>query len=376
MKVYKYKLKPNKAFIAKCENALDICREIYNAALQERRDAWRMAKKNVTYFDQCRGLTEIRQIREDVKGVCMKIERSALDRLSKTFQSYFRRLKKGETAGYPRFKGKNRYNSFTVMGPESFKLKGNKLTITKLGSCRLRLHRPIEGKMKTCSIKREAAGWFVAFAVEENQSLYIPKTGDVVGVDVGLENFATLSTGEVIENPRYYRQAERQLKIAHRKASKKKLRSSNRKRANRILSKLYLKIRNQRRDFFHKLSHDLVREFDEIAVEDLNIKGLSKSRNLAKSINDASWGTFIRILCDKAASAGRKVWKVPAAFTSQDCSQCGDRVKKSLSVREHRCIACGFVVHRDHNAALNIKARIAPVWMKEVTLSDEARTLL
>jgi putative transposase len=129
------------------------------------------------------------------------------------------------------------------------------------------------------------------------------------------------------------------------------------KKAARLLGKKHLKIQNQRQDFFHKTSLDLIRKFDEIAVEDLNIKGLVKNHHLAKSISDASWGTFLSVLENKAANAGRRVWKVPAAFTSQDCSQCGDRVKKSLSQREHRCIGCGLVVHRDHNAALNISAR-------------------
>ena len=136
-----------------------------------------------------------------------------------------------------------------------------------------------------------------------------------VGIDVGLENFATLSTGEVVENPRYLRKAERELKIQQRKVSKKKLGGSNRRKARAsLLAKKHLKVANQRKDFFHKTSLRLIREFDEIAVEDLNIKGLVKNHHLAKSISDAGWETFLSILENKAENAGRRVWKVPAAI--------------------------------------------------------------
>jgi putative transposase len=372
LKSYKFKLKPSKKIAQTFDVTLDICRELYNAALQERRDAYRQNKKSLNYHDQRAQLPEIKILRDDVAGLHSQVAQDVLQRIDKTFKAFFSRVKKGEKAGYPRFKGKPRYNSFTY--PQSgFRLEGNKLMLSKIGSCRLRLSREIEGKIKTCSIKRQADGWFVIFAVEENQSRFIPKTCDAVGIDVGIENYATLSTGEVVGNPKYLRQAERQLKIQQRKVSKKKLRGKNRQKSIKILAKKHLKIANQRRDFFHKLSNQLIREFDDIAIEDLNIKGLVKNHHLAKSISDAAWGTFISILENKAASAGRRVWKVPPQFTSQDCSQCGNRVKKSLSIREHRCIACGFVAHRDHNAALNIKGRADLFARVKVTSPDDQR---
>ena len=297
--------------------------------MQERRDAYRQLKKSINYYDQANQLKDIRDLRADLGGLHSQILQDVLKRLDKAFKAFFRRVKLGETAGYPRFRGKHRYDSFTY--PQSgFRLDGNKLTLSKIGSCRLRLSRPVEGRIKTCTIKRQVDGWFVIFAVEENQSRYLPKTGESIGIDVGLENFATLSTGESIENPRYFRQAERELKIQQRKVSKKKLRGANRQKAVRLLAKKHLKVANQRKNFLHKTSLQLIRKFDEIAVEDLNIKGMLKNHHLAKSISDASWGTFLSILENKAANAGRRVWKVPAAFTSQDCSECGNRVKKSL----------------------------------------------
>ena len=356
MKAYKYKIrKPSKRLVQEFERTLAVCCDLYNAALQERRDAWQIRGKRITYYDQTRELTEIRAVDSDIKHLLVEVSREPLRRIDKAFKAFFRRVKTGETPGYPRFKSKRRYDSFTT--DRGYRLNGDRLVILRIGSCRLRLSRPIEGRIKTVTIKRQVDGWFAIFAVEENQSRFIPKTGDSVGIDVGIENFATLSTGEVIGNPQYRRKAERCLKIAQRKVSKKKLRGLNRRKAARVLARKHLKVANQRRDFFHKVSNQLIREFDSIAVEDLNIKGMVKNHHLAKSISDAAWGAFISILSSKAESAGRKVIKVSPQFTSQDCSQCGDRVKKSLAVREHRCIACGFVAHRDHNAAINIKDR-------------------
>jgi putative transposase len=353
-------MKPSKRFEQSLSDSLDVCRELYNAALQERRDAYKTQGKSINYHDQRAQLPEIKELRADVAALYSQITQDVLRRVSRTYDAFFQRCLKGQKPGFPRFKAKHRYNSFTY--PQSgFRLDGNKLTLSKIGSCRLRLSREIEGRIKTCTLKRQADGWFVIFAVEETQSRFIPRTGDSVGIDVGIENFATLSTGEQIENPKYLRKSEHLLKTAQRKASKKKLRGSNRRKAVVILARKHLKIANQRKDFFHKLSLQLVREFDEIAVEDLNIAGLLKNHHLAKSISDAAWNTFLSTLTAKAESAGRRVWKVPAAFTSQDCSACGMRVKKSLATREHRCIGCGLVLHRDHNAAINILARAEPL---------------
>ncbi len=262
-----------------------------------------------------------------------------------------------------RFKAKARYDSFTY--PQSgFRLEGDKLHLSKIGSCRLRLSRPVEGRIKTCTIKREADGWYAVFAVEENSCRYIPKTGKSVGVDLGIASSATLSTGEQIENPKYLRQAERGLKSAQRSVSRKKLRSSSRKKAVQLLAKRHLRVKRQRLDFFHKRSLELLRGFDSFAFEDLNIAGMMRSHHLAKSISDAAWDTFLNIHTNKAAEAGRVVRLVPAAFTSQDCSRCGARVRKTLAAREHRCVGCGLVLCRDYNAAINIhKAGALPLGM-------------
>ena len=217
MKAYKFKIKPNKRFLANCETTLNICRELYNAGLQERRDAYQICGTSVGFHKQAVQLPEIKRIREDVNSVYSQVLQDTLRRLSKAFDNFFRRVKVGQKPGYPRFKAKDRFDSFCY--PQSgFRLEGDKLHLSKIGSCRIRLSRKIEGTIKTCTVIRQADGWFVIFAVEENQSRWFPKTGEMVGVDLNVSNFATLSTGEVIDNPRYLSDAERELKIAQRKA--------------------------------------------------------------------------------------------------------------------------------------------------------------
>lgn len=373
MKAYKYKLKPNAAFVTGCATTLDICRELYNAALQERRDAYQNNGVSVNYHAQAVQLPQIKRDRADVGEVYSQVLQDVLRRVDKAFKAFFRRVKNSEKPGYPRFKAAARFDSFTY--PQAgFRLKGEKLYLAKLGSCRIRLSRPIEGTVKTCTIKREPDGWYVVFAVAENQSRFFPKTGATVGLDVGLENFATLSTGEVIENPRHYRAAERALKTAQRRVSRRAHKRSNRRRkAVQLLAKKHQKIRRGRADFQHKAVLKIVREFDAIAVEDLNIKGMVQNHHLAKSISDAGWHQFVLILTSKAEEAGRVVIKVHPSYTSQDCWQCGHRERKTLAAREHRCINCEFVAHRDHNAALNIKGRADLSEMVPIGESRELR---
>jgi len=357
VKAYKYKLKTNAKFEAALQAPLNVCRELYNAALQERRDAYKINGLSINYQAQAVQLPQIKQVRQDVGAVYSQVLQDTLRRVDKTFDAFFRRVKNGETPGYPRFKPASRFDSFTY--PQSgFRLEGNKLHLSKIGSCRVRLSRSVEGTIKTCTIKREADGWYAIFVVEENQSRFFLKTGDTVGIDVGIENFATLSTGEIVENPQFLRESERELRTAQRRVSRRSNKRSNRRRqAVKSLAKKHQKIQRQRADFHHKTALGIVREFDAIAIEDLNVKGMVKNHHLAKSISDAGWSQFTSILTNKAESAGRQVVKVNPSYTSQDCSQCGHRVRKTLATREHRCVNCGFVAHRDHNAALNIQKR-------------------
>jgi putative transposase len=356
MKAFKYKLKTNKIFVAECERTLGICRELYNAAVQERRDAWQINAISINYGLQSAQLPLIKQFRPDVKGVYAQILQDTLRRVEKAFKAFFRRVKNGEKPGYPRFKGKSRYNSFTYP-QDGFKLEGNKLILSGIGSVRVRLSRPIEGRIRTCTITREVDGWYVVFTADNQSVEYSFATGESVGIDVGIEAFATLSTGERIENERFMIDAERNLKTAQRRLARRKKFGKNWRKASRLLAKRHKKVQRQRRDFHFKRANDLVARFDTIKFEDLAIKNMVKNEKLAKHIHDAGWRQFISITAFKAEEAGACVLVVNPNGTSQICSQCKRRVPKDLSDRWHECSHCGFSVHRDHNSALEIKNR-------------------
>jgi putative transposase len=356
IKTFQYKLRLNKKFLAAAQAELEHNHQLYNAALAERIECYKRTGKGLNFIEQSRHLTEARTLPE-VKSHLRSTQQNTLKRLDHAYSAFFRRVQNGEAqAGFPRFKGRQRFHSFaqTLEAVRGCPLKGDKLTVPGVSSCRVRLSRPLEGKVKQLMITRRADGWYALLVCECAKPCPLPKTGTSVGIDVGLENFATLSTGEVVDNPRFFRKAELALKAQQRQVSRKKRRSANRRKALALLGKKHLKVKRQRSDFFHKTSKGIVKEFDAIAVEDLNIKGLVKNHHLSKSISDAAWGNFINILSAKAENAGRRFVKVVAAYTSQDCFKCGERVKKSLWQREHRCLGCGYVVHRDQNAALNI----------------------
>jgi putative transposase len=345
MKAFRYKIRrPSKAVVQRFEQTLSLCRELYNAALQERREAWKLNRIGISYVEQANQLREIKAIRDDFETVHSQVLQDVLKRLDKTFKAFFSRVKKGEKAGFPRFKGASRFDSFCF--PQSgFKLQGDKLTLSKIGTMRIRLSREIEGKIKTCVIKREVDGWYVIFTAETEKEL-LPNTNQSIGIDVGLENFATLSNGEQIANPRFLRESEKSLKKSQRAVSRKKKGSQSRKKAVLKLRKKHLKIKRQRADFLHKTANNMVTRFDEIAVESLPIRQMVKNHHLAKSISDASWGNFLQYLEYKVENAGRRVWKVDAKNTSQSCI-CGASVKKTLATRQHKCLKCGLVNHRD-----------------------------
>lgn len=320
-----------------------------------------MERKSISVYDQSRQLTEIRGFDDEARAIHQGVEVDVLRRLDKAMKAFFRRCKSGEKPGFPRFRARSRYNSLTFPRMrDGFKIDGDKLKLSKLGSVRMRLHRPLEGAIKTCTVTKQVDGWYAAFTCELPQPLKMATTGVNVGVDVGLESFATLSNGEHVENPRFLRAAEVELKKAQRRVSKLKKRGANRRKAVRLLTLRHLHVQRQRLNFAHHVANDLVKRFNKIAVEDLNVKGMVRNHNLAKSISDAGWSIFTNLLTYKAESAGRELVKVAAAYTSQDCSGCGVRQKLKLSQRRYVC-ECGLDLHRDVNAAINILASASPV---------------
>lgn len=350
-KSFKFRISANKIIAQKLEQTLFLCRDLYNSALQERRDAYRLNRVSLNYYDQANQLKEIKQTNPEYKDVHSQVCQDVLRRLDKSFRGFFRRVKAGQIAGFPRFKGKNFFDSFCYT-QSGFSLLGNKLILSKIGTVKIKLSREIQGKVKQCRIKKEINNWFVIFTVE-TQVEPLPKTGQSVGLDMGISAFCTLSDGTQIDNFKYYESTQKKLRTAQRSVARKKKGGNRRRKAVLQLKKIHLKIKNQRADFQHKVSTHLVKQFDLIAIEKLSILGMSRGI-LSKQILDASWSSFFQMLDYKAENAGRQLIKISPNYTSQDCSACGERVKKDLSVRVHNCLKCGLILDRDVNAAINI----------------------
>lgn len=354
MKSYKFKIKTSKTVQNKFEQTLNLCRELYNSAVQERRDAWKLNHISINYHIQRAQLPAIKEIRPEIEEIYSQILQDVLRRVSKTFDAYFRRISRNEKAGYPRFKGKNFFDSFTYV-QSGFKLIGNKLRLSKIGSMRIRLSREIVGTIKTCTIKREVSGWFVIFTVED-EPVRLPSSNKAIGIDVGLENYATYTEGKPTPNPRFFETLQTVVRVAQRKVSRRKKGGHRRRQAVLHLRKVHQKIKDCRNDFQHKISTKIVNNYGTIAVEDLNIKGLAGGF-LAKQVLDAGWSSFLHKIEYKAANAGRDFWKVNPNGTSQTCT-CGATVKKKLSVRWHHCPSCGLSAHRDSVSAQVILNRV------------------
>jgi len=333
--------------------------------------------KAIGYYGQKRDLVEIKALREEYQGIASHVLQDVILRVERAFQRFF------DGAGFPRFKGRTRYDSFTYPDGAGWKLdveeQGNSfkgtLHLTKIGDIKVRLHRKIEGKMKTVTIKREVDQWFVVFSCEVEEPAKLPISYEDVGIDLGVTHLATLSNGEMIEHPRYYWRAKKTLEKRQQALSRKKKGSHRRERAKKLIGKAHRKIANQRRDFHHKQSRKLVNRYQVIVFEDLHIANLVKrpkvkqdeetgqylpngaaaKGGLNTSILDAGWGMFVGMCSSKAAGAGRTLLKVSPHSTSQVCSRCGTVRKKTLEERWHSC-DCGAELDRDVNAAKNILA--------------------
>jgi putative transposase len=355
-KTFKYKLVPTPEQERALEIVLWRCRDLYNTALEERKTAWERGRVSVSYYQQKAELPELKADFPDYSEVHSQVVQDVLLRLERTFQAFFRRLKNGEQPGYPRFRGRNRYNSFTYpQYGNGVVLDAGILSLSKIGRIPIRVHRSMSGTPKTVIISREPDGWYACFSCAEVPIEPLPLTGKETGIDVGLKVFLVTADGEIVENPRHYRKAEKHLQKAQRRVSRRKPGSKRRRKAVALLKRKHQKVRRQRTDFHHKTALALLSTYDTIYLEDLRVANMVRNHHLAKSLSDVGWSAFRTILEDKAAYAGRRVVAVPPAFTSQDCSGCGMRVPKSLSVRTHICPNCGLILDRDENAARNIQ---------------------
>lgn len=374
VKSFKFRVYPTQKQEKVLLQTLFSCFKLYNTALQHRRDAYKsFANKSVSYKDQQNELPKLKDEFSEYTNIHSQVLQNVLHRVDLAFKSFFQRVKtKNSKVGFPRYKSFDRYDSFCF--PQSgFRIcNNNRVELSKIGIIKVTFHRqiPYGANVKTCTIKREGVKWYVIFVFGISSTITEKKVvTNAIGIDLGLKDFAVLSSGEEIKNPKYLKQSEKKLKEIQSKYSKGKS-----KKVKRQLSNLHHKITNQRKDFQHKLSRRLVDTFDLIAYEDLKIKQMIEDNkyNLQKHISDAAWGQFIFMLIYKAEDAGKYCVAVNPKGTTQKCSNCGCVVPKNLYERLHAC-SCGFSATRDHNAALNIhKSGIGLVDSHNLCLSSEA----
>lgn len=377
LKAFQYRLYPTKSQERLLESTLETCRRFYNACLAERKEAYEQEKRTISKFAQLRQVKTLKQTNPYAATVHSHILQVVVSDLDKAFQAFFRRVKAGEKPGYPRFKGRNRFDSFGFKEyGNGFRLDGRRLKLSGIGRVAVRWHRELEGQIKTARVIRKAGHWYVSFACEVEQPEPLPSTGQSVGVDVGVASLITLSDGTKVDNPKWYRASQAKLRIAQRRVARRKKGGKNRRKAVLQLQRLHVHTQNQRRDFLNKLAHGLVQANDVIAVEDLQIQNMVRNKHLSKSILDSGWGYFRQRLAAKAAEAGRVVVAVNPAYTSKTCSGCGTVFEHlTLSDRWVEC-ACGLSLDRDHNAALNIQraghVRLGITWPVAACVPKEA----
>lgn len=355
---YKYRLNPTSAQRTSLEKVLELCRWVYNDTLAARKNAYEQDGKSLGLYDTNKLLTQWKADKPALKGVHSQVLQNVQERVELAFKAFFRRVKAGEEPGYPRFKGKGLYDSFTFK-QSGFKLVGDRLTISKVGDVRVKLHRPICADIKTLTIQRDSVGnWYACFSCE-CATTTMPTNHNVVGIDLGLTTFAYFSNGQTIERQRWMKQDAADIARLQRKKERFAKGSAERRKVVKALCHAYERAANRRNNFAHQESRKLVNEYQFIAFEKLDIKDMQSNGNktVNRGIADVAWGQFVQYTTYKAANAGRGVALVNPRGTTQECSSCGQVVPKDLSVRIHDCPNCGLKISRDLNAALNILAR-------------------
>lgn len=355
-KTFKYRVLPSKSQAKKLQKSLDACRWAYNHFLEQRKTSWETEQKSLSRFDQMNTLPVLKKEHPFLNDAFSQCLQNVSVRIDLAFRAFFRRCKTEEKPGYPRFRGKSRYDSFTY--PQAgFKLLKNVIQLSKIGGVKIRLHRPVEGTIKTCTVRRSPTGkWYATFSCIVDHVPDIKPIEPTIGIDMGLASFATFSDGQKIENPRFFKHEQKNLAKAQRKLSRQTKGSKLRASARKVVARVHERTGWKRESFVHQEARKIVDKFNTIVVEDLSINDMKKEnfRCINKSIGDVAWRQFLQFLSFKAEYAGKKVVTVNPAYTSQTCSRCGNRQKLKLSDRMYHCPCCGLSFNRDVNAALNI----------------------
>jgi putative transposase len=340
---YKFRLYPTETQATTMTETLETCRLLYNDLLDDR------IQTRTKAFEQKRALTAFRHGNKFLTAVHSQVLQDVVFRLDKAYGAFYTGLSR-----CPKFKRKDRYNSFKYPQVGGFKVVGDRLRLSKIGLVKAKIHRPIEGTPKTCTIFRDIDQWYACISAETEPVKLESRSGQPIGVDLGVLNLATLSNGRVFENSRHLDNSVTRVTTLQRSLSRKKKGSANRGKAKVLLAKAWRKVRNQRLDAAHKVSANLASEYSAIVFEDLKIPNMVKNHNLASAIMDASWGQLRQLTAYKAERRGGRVILVNPSGTSQKCSGCGTMVPKGLDERTHSCPNCNLVLDRDVNAARNI----------------------
>ncbi|NEQ84618.1 MAG: transposase [Moorea sp. SIO2I5] len=369
-----YRLRLTKSQEAEVERWLDMLRHQYNYLLADRFDWYEQnrcsinscplvcylpnLRNNPDYFSQKKTLPQLKKDRPWYGVVQSQVWQDCVKRVDLAFKRFLKGDSNGKRSGRPRFKGKNRYKSFTFPCLSKNPIDGNILTLPKFGKVKMIYHRPIpEGfKIKTATITRKVDGYYVTLSVQDDtvpEIIPVDSVTNPVGIDMGLKSFLVKSDGSEVPIPQYYRKAQKRLKKIQKAVNRSKKGSNNRRKTVSKLGKAHKKVADTRKDFHFKTAKGLLDDHDLVAHENLNIKGLARTK-LAKSILDAGWGQFLSILSVKAENAGLITKAVNPRNTSQNCSNCGKKVQKKLKDRVHSCPHCGYVADRDVNAAINV----------------------
>jgi len=363
IRTYKYLLRPTPQQAKTLDFLLWQSRLIYNSALEQRIQTYQETRESITYQAQCAHFRDLRHANPETVGLLNASSlQQLLRRLDKAFQAFFRRVKAGETPGFPRFKGRNRFKSIEYTYGDGCKLHMNGqgqryFYIQNVGEVRMCFHRniPDNAIIKHIVIKCVNQRWYACLMLElpDTQAAH-PKPEKAVGVDVGLHHLLALSDNQIADNPRWLSESLAKLRILQRQASRRQKGSQRQRKSYGAITQLHEHIANQRRDSLHKITDFLTQEYALIAIEDLPLAFMNRNKHLSLSSHDAALGEFRQLLQYKAEEAGAEVIAVNPAYTSQRCSGCGEIVEKDLSVRVHECPCCGLVLDRDVNAARNI----------------------
>ena len=385
-RTYRYLLAPTVPQRSRLEQLLRNQRELYNAALEERRGAWEWERRSVSYIDQSRTLTTLREQRPEILDHGVTVCRGTLKRLDRAFSAFYRRFRAGQTPGFPRFKSWRRWDSVQWEDRCGWRLDtdSRRLRLLGIGEVKVRLHRELQGTPKAITVAREGRRWWVTLRCVDVPARPLPPTGEHVGIDLGVCAQVASSDGELVVDGRYGRRASARLAAAQRELANKQRGSRHRERSIERVAAAHRRVRNQRKELAHKLSRQLVNRYDLIVHEDLKIanmvrrpkprkaeggsyepNGAAAKAGLNRSISDAGWGQLLRFIAYKAEDAGREVIAVDPRHTSPRCSSCGyvDGENRRTQA-EFRCQAYGHEAHADVNAAINIlragRARQAP----------------